>query len=205
MKTATKRADELKSLFKKVLKEFKPQPLQPMEPLTALVKGTLSYDVTDERADQAMAAIEAEFTDLNELRVATELEIQDIIGGRYPAGDERASIITRSLNAIFEKEHTLSLDRLKTVRKTETRQFLRDLPGVNAFIEAYTMLFGFAANAIPVDQTLASHLIEAGIFEPETPVDEIQKFCEHHLKAEESYEFYAAMRAATARSKKKGK
>lgn len=204
MKTATKRADELKSLFKKALKENKPQPLQPLEPLTALVKGAFAYDVPDDRADQAMAAIENEFTDLNELRVATELEIQDIVGGRYPAGEERASIITRSLNAIFEKEHTLSLDRLKTVRKAEIRQFLRDLPGVTPFVEGYTMLFGFGANAIPVDQTLAAFLIDHGIFEPETSHDDIQKFCEHHIKAEDSYDFYAAMRAAV-QPKKKGK
>ncbi len=204
MKTATKRAEELKSLFKKALKEHKPQPLQPLEPLIALVKAALAFDVSDERAEEAYAALDREYCDLNELRVATDLEIQDIIGSRYPAGDQRAAIITQSLNAIFEREYTLNLERLKTTKKAETRQFLRELPGVTPFVEAYTMLYGFGANAIPVDQTLANYLIDHGIFEPGTPIEEIQRFCEHHIKAEDSYDFYASMRAAS-QSKKKSK
>lgn len=204
MKTATKRADELKSLFKKALKEHKPQPLEPLEPLTALVKAALAFDVPDDRADDALAAIEREYCDLNELRVATDLEIQDLIGARYPAGEQRAAIITQSLNAIFEKEHTLSLERLKSTKKAEARQFLRELPAMIPFVEAYTMLYGFGANTIPVDQTMAAHLIEKKIFDPDTAIEDVQKFCEHHIKAEDNYDFYAALRAASL-SKKKGK
>ena len=196
MKTATKRADELKSLFKKALKEHKPQPLQTLEPLTALVKAALAFDVPDDRAGDALGAIEREYCDLNELRVATDLEIQDLIGTRYPAGEQRAAIITQGLNAIFEREHTLNLDRLKAAKKAETRQFLRDLPAMIPFVEAYTMLYGFGANTIPIDQTMATHLIDKGIFEADTSIEDIQKFCEHHIKAEDSYDFYAAIRAA---------
>lgn len=204
MKTATKRADELKSLFKKALKEHKPQPLQTLEPLTALVKAALAFDVSDDRADDALAAIEREYCDLNELRVATDLEIQDLIGARYPSGEQRAAIITQGLNAIFEREHTLNLDRLKAAKKAEARQFLRDLPAMIPFVEAYTMLYGFGANTIPVDQVMAAYLTDKGLFEADTSTEEIQKFCEHHIKAEDSYDFYAAIRAAS-QSKKKGK
>lgn len=205
MKTATKRADELKSLFKKSLKGNKPQPLEPLEPLTAMVKAALSFDVPDKRAADALSAIESQYCDLNELRVATDLEIQDLIGARYPAAEQRAAIITQGLNAIFEKEQTLSLERLKSVKKAEARQFLRELPGMIPFVEAYTMLHGFGANAVPLDQTLADWLIEQGIFDSGTSIDEIQKFCEHHIKAEDSYDFYTAMRAAAQSPKKKGK
>src|SRR5690606_22428279 len=83
---------QLKSLFKKALKEHKPQPLETLEPLTALVKAALAFDVSDDRAEDALAAIQREYCDLNELRVATDLEIQDLIGARYPAGDLRAAI-----------------------------------------------------------------------------------------------------------------
>jgi endonuclease III len=204
MKTATKRAEQLKSLFKKALKEHKPQPLETLEPLTALVKAALAFDVSDDRAEDALAAIQREYCDLNELRVATDLEIQDLIGARYPAGDLRAAIITQGLNAIFEREHTLNLDRLKAAKKAEARQFLRDLPAMVPFVEAYTMLYGFGANTIPIDQTMATYLIEKDIFDPDTSIEDIQKFCEHHVKAEDSYDFFAALRAAS-QSKKKGK
>ena len=107
-----------------------------------MVRGAMSYDVSDTRAAEAVKAINKEFADLNELRVATELEIQELLGTRYPAIEERVALITGALNAIFEKEHTLSLDRMKTISNRDTRQFLRDLRGMNPFVEGYVMLFG---------------------------------------------------------------
>ena len=77
MKNATKHAETLRSLFKSLLKEGKPQPMHKLDPLKALVRGAMSYDMPDARADEAMRAIDREFVDLNELRVATDLEIQE--------------------------------------------------------------------------------------------------------------------------------
>ncbi len=99
-------ADELKQLFKQLFREGKPEPRQTLDALEALVRGAMSYDVTDTRADDAMKAISKEFVDLNELRVATDLEIQEMLGVRYPAIEERVAMITQSLNDIFEREHT---------------------------------------------------------------------------------------------------
>ena len=94
-------------------------------------------------------AIGKEFVDLNELRVATDLEIQELLGVRYPAIEERVAMITQCLNDIFEREHTMSLDRLKTVSKRDARQFLRELPGMQPFVEAYVMLMAFDGTAFP--------------------------------------------------------
>src|SRR4028118_1082718 len=131
MKNAGKHADELKALLKRLIKEHKPADRKAQEPLKALVRGAMSFDMPDTRAEEAMRAIEKEFVDLNELRVATDLEIQELLGVKYPAIERRVAMITRSLNNIFEREHTLSLDRLKTVRKRDARQFLRELPALH--------------------------------------------------------------------------
>src|SRR5215470_16830189 len=124
MKNATKHADELRSLLRKLLRDHKPEPKEPQEPLKALVKGAMIYDVPEEKAEAAMRAIDREFVDLNELRVATDLELQELLGTRYPDIERRVALMTMALNAIFEKEHTLSLERLKTVSKRDARQFL---------------------------------------------------------------------------------
>jgi len=208
MKSATKHAEELRSLFKRLLKEHKPAPKERQEPLKALVRGAMSYDVPDARADEAMRAIDKEFVDLNELRVATDLEIQELLGVRYPQIEKRVAMITLSLNAIFEKEHTLNLERLSTISKRDARQFLRDLPDIHPFVEAYVMLFGFDGHAFPVDEQTIEMLRHAGVLEEETSPDETQRFVEHHLKAEECYDFYGAARKAFAegdgKKKKKG-
>jgi hypothetical protein len=108
MKNATKHADVLKSLSRKLVREYKPAPKQPQEPLPALVRAAMSYDVPDGKAEDAMKAIEKEFVDLNELRVATDLEIQELLGQRYPKIEDRVAMITGALNNIFERENLVA-------------------------------------------------------------------------------------------------
>ena len=71
MKNAGKHADELKSLIKRLIKEHKPGDRAPQEPLKALVRGAMSYDMPDARAEEAMRAIDREFVDSTAIR--TEL------------------------------------------------------------------------------------------------------------------------------------
>src|SRR5947209_4217852 len=165
MKNATKHAEEFRSLFKRLLREEKPAPLTPLEPLPALVRGAMSFDVPDNKAEDAMKAINREFVDLNELRVATDLEIQELLGQRYPEIERRVAMITQSLNNIFEREHTLSLDRLKTISKKDARQFLRELPDIHPFVEAYVMLFSFEGHALPMDEEMLAVLRDEEVFE----------------------------------------
>jgi endonuclease III len=202
MKNAGKHADKLKSVCKKLVKEYKPEPKQSTEPLQALVRGAMSYDVTDARADEAMKAIEKEFVDLNELRVATDLEIQEMLGQRYPEIERRVAMITQSLNNIFEREHTLSLDRLKTISRRDARQFLRELPDIHPFVEAYVMMFAFDGHTVPIDDRMLEYLKEEGVLDEETTLEEAQKFVEHHLKAEECFDLYSSLRKAAAEEKR---
>ena len=98
-------------------------------------------------------------------------------------------MITQSLNTIFESEHTLSLDRLKTISKRDARQFLRELPDMHPFVEAYVMLFGFDGHAVPDRRRRCSSTSATQeIVEEATTLDEAQRFVEHHLKAEECYD-----------------
>jgi endonuclease III len=195
MKNAGKHADDLRALMKRLVKEYKPEDREPQEPLKALVRGAMSFDVPDSRASDAMRAIETEFVDLNELRVATDLEIQELLGVKYPEIQRRVEMITRSLNNIFEREHTLSLDRLKTVSKRDARQFLRELPDIHPFVEAYVMLYGFDGHSFPIDDEMLGFFRDQGIVEDATPLDEAQRFVEHHLKAEECHDLFASLRA----------
>jgi endonuclease III len=205
MKNATKHADDLKALLKRLTRDCKPEPRTTQDPLQALVRGAMTFDVSDVRADEAMRAMEREFVDLNELRVGTELEVQDLLGQKYPAIERRVAIITQALNRIFEKEHTLSLDRLKTISKRDARQVLRDLPDIHPFVEAYVMVFAFDGHAFPIDNETLAHLREQGIVDEETTLEDAQKFIEHQLKAEECYDLYVCVRRSLWDEKKKKK
>src|SRR3954468_24103339 len=176
MKNATKHAEELKSLSRKLMREHKAGEMQPQDALWALVRGAMSYDVPDSRVEDAIKVIQKEFVDLNELRVATELEVQDHLGQRYPQIEERVKMSTSALNAIFEKEHTLSLDRLKTISRRDARQFLRELPEMRPFVEAFVMLMSFDGHAFPVDEQMLAYLRDEEILEDQTSMEDAQKF-----------------------------
>src|SRR5207237_7779856 len=149
----------------------------------------MMFDVSDSRADDAIKTIEKEFVDLNELRVATDLEIQEMLGQRYPGIERRVTMITQALNNIFEREHTLSLDRLKEVSRRDARQFLRELPDIHPFVEGYVMLISLDGNAFPLDETMLEYLRDQEIVDEDVPLEEAQRFVEHHLKPEELYPF----------------
>src|SRR5258708_4417018 len=166
MKNPTKHAHELWSLYKRLIKQHstaQSAPPPPPHPPQALVPPPRLYDVSDARADEAMRLIEREFVGLNELRVATGLEIHELLGTRYPVIEKRVAMITQSLNNIFEREHTLSLDRLKTISRRDARQFLRELPEIHSFVEAYVMLFALDGHAVPVDETIIAYLREQDV------------------------------------------
>ena len=209
MKNATKHADELKSLMKRLLREHKPEPRQPQDPLHALVRAAMSFDMPDAKADEAMRLIDREFVDLNELRVATDLEIHELLGVRYPAIEKRVAMITQSLNNIFEREHTMNLERLKTVSKRDARQFLRELPDIHPFVEAYVMLFAFDGHAFPIDDEILAYFKEQEVVEEDATLEDAQRFVEYHLKAEECFDLFAAVRKVvsdeTGRARKKAK
>jgi endonuclease III len=199
MKNATKHADNLKALYKKLLKEGKPETLPQVDPLRAMVMGILASDAPDARVADAMKVIDKEFVDINELRVATELEVVDLIGPKYPDIAHRALVFREMLNAIFEKEHTLNLERIKTLGKKEVRAFLHELPEMTPFVEAYVSLFGFGHAAVPVDKSMLDVLAEADAVEPGTGLEEGQKFVESQIKGDDGHEFYAVLRRAAAK------
>jgi endonuclease III len=205
MKNPSKHSDALRSLQRQLVRQFKPDPIEPIEPLKALVRGAMSFDVSDSKADEAMKAIDREFVDLNELRVATELEVQELLGVRYPQIERRVAMITQALNDIFEREHTLSLDRLKGVSRREARTFLRELPDIHPFVEAFVMLFAFDGHAVPIDDEILSMLRDEDVVEEQTTVEEAQKFVEHHLKTGEAHPFFVAARRFAFEESRKSK
>ncbi len=207
MKNLIKNADELKNVLKRLAKDARPEPRKTLEPVDALVRAAMSFDMPDTRAEEAMRAIGKEFVDLNELRVATDLEIQELLGVQYPRIQERVAMITQSLNMIFEKEHTMNLDRLRAMSKRDARDFLRKMPDIHPFVEAYVMLMAFDGSAMPVDDQMLAYLKTQGVLGDVATLEDTQKFLEHHVKAEEMYDVFCQLRRASSESegrKKRG-
>lgn len=193
MKNAGKHADELKALCKKLVKD---RPARPeLEPLVAIVRGTLSMDADDMLVDEAMEKITNEFVDLNELRVATELEVVDLLGEAHPKIDEKATIIRSTLHGIFDREQTLKFERIAELKKNEIRQFFRDMETMPPFVEAFVSMHAFDIPAFPLDESTFDYLIDSDVLEEEVSLEEAQQFVESHVKADDMYGTYLALRA----------
>jgi hypothetical protein len=193
MKNSGKHADELKALCKKLVKD---RPARPeLEPLVAIVRGTLSMDADDMLVEEAMEKITAEFVDLNELRVATELEVVDLLGEAHPKIDEKATIIRSTMHGIFDREQTLKFDRIQELKKNEIRQFFRDMETMPPFVEAFVSMHAFDIPAFPLDESTLDYLIDTDVVEEDVSLEEAQQFVESHIKADDMYGSYLAIRA----------
>jgi hypothetical protein len=204
MKNATKHAADIKALINKAAKglEIPEKPVH--DPIKALVLGALLYNASDKQALDALAAFEKEFVDFNELRVATELEVQDLLGEKYPQPVERVEFLIGALNHIFNKEHTLSLNRMKGLKVAEIRVFLEEFPDAVPFVTAYVMLYGYDSAAFPIDDDLLDYLLAEELLEEGTTVPQAQAFLEGHLKADEMHKAYVALRSlVVSRGRKK--
>lgn len=207
MKNATKHADVLKSLVKKMPKEFRARENPKLDPVKAIVLGSLTFDATDADIDDALRRIHAEFFDYNELRVATELEVQELIGPKFSRVEDRAAVIHNALQGVFESESTLKLDRLYELKKADIRAYIHSLPAMLPYVESFVMLLSFDGNALPIDETAKAFLIDQGSLEPDTSLEDAQSFVEHHVKADDSLAFFYYLRdvAGAGRTKSKRK
>ncbi len=205
MKNATKHAATLKSLHKKLCRQHKPGDRPQLDPLRALVLGVLQEACDDGRAHKAAAALDEEFVDVNELRVATELELTNLIGPGYPAAMDRAVRLREILMHLFDGEGRLTIDRVAAMNKKEQRAHLRAVPAMTPFIEGYVSLLGFGQAAMPVDEAMRRYLAGQGVLEADATLEDAQKFLESNLKADEYWPFFACCRAESCKPRSRGR
>jgi endonuclease III len=204
MKNASKHAETLKALLRKIAKDKSERP--EIDPIRAVVRGVLAMDADDATVDDALTRLDAEFVDLNEFRVATELEVADILGEHIPRIDEKAAALRTTLHAIFDAEQTMKLDRLRDMKKAEIRQYLKDLGSLPPFAEAFVAVTAFDIAAFPVDESIHDYLIDEEIVEPDATLEETQNFLESYIKADDIYGAFLAIRdKALVHESKKGK
>ena len=125
MKNATKHAGSLRSLYRKLIRQHRAPPRPQLEPLRAIVMGVLCEQCDDARAQKILEVFEETFVDINELRVATELELAAMIGSRYPGAPERAVRLREILMSLFDAEGRLCIERVAAMNKKDQRSALR--------------------------------------------------------------------------------
>ena len=212
MKNAATHARKLKSVAARFVKSAGDVGERPeMDALRALVLGVLRDGLAEERAQALMAALDEEYVDFNELRVATELELGEHF---HPTlgddAEDRAAQLKDALEAVFDAEGHLSLARVANLAKREQRAALRQIRersrgGLGEYAEAHVALYAFGIGVVPVDAATAACLAELGVVEPDTPAEEAQRFVEQNLRLDDCHPFFHAARTEAYGPKKAGK
>ncbi len=154
----------------------------------------LEADTTPKEAVAARTALVSSFLDLNELRVATPREITDCWKEDFPGAQEKAEIILRVLNAIFDRTYQMGLEYLKKVPRKEIRKALLAL-GAGPYASARVLLGYFGVPAIPVDASLLETLQMEGHVPPGATIEEVQGLLEKIVPPRSAADAHAFLRA----------
>lgn len=159
------------------------------DPVRRLAVAVLGEAAGEAAAQKAVDRLLEQMAGWNELRVSTPEEIEAILGDSIPDVRERARRLTDALNAIFYREHKVSLDRLKDLGRREARQYLEKLDGVDEYVVASVQLWSLGGHAIPVSDGLLESLRRHDLVHPKATRAEVQSFLERHVSAAEAREF----------------
>ena len=168
--------------------------IDPAEPLLGqFVRAFMQWEATCAKAVQAVRRLEQGVVDFNELRVCMPGELVRLMGERYPRAEERARRLRAALNAIYAREHKVSLERLNEMSKRESRDYLESLDGTPRFVAARVSLLGLAGHMAPVDGRIHKRLVERGIIEADSTPETAAAALERKVRAAEMPECYALL------------
>ncbi len=191
MKNSERYARKVKKLLAGPHKDQSPKEV---DPVRLLIVSVLAEDVTAWLASSAMADLEAEYVDFNELRASPVKDIVDCLGRDFRGARVKAEMINRALNRIFEHTNALSLDFLAHETKREVRKVLREKLGLGLYAESVLTLQAFEGHAIPVDRLLLESLKAGGHIHADSDLPDLQGFLERIVPAKDDHAAHESLR-----------
>lgn len=159
-----------------------------------MMRAILEQDTSVRHAEEALKRLEAEYVDLNELRISPLKDLVDCLGRRFVGARYKAEMLTTALNMMFDRANSLSLDYLADKPKREIRRALLEDLHLSHYAEAVVALYAFGGHAIPVDFLLAEALKQGDYVHPQADVADIQGFLERMVLSKDAIAVHEALR-----------
>lgn len=202
MKQGTLYAERVKKHFAALRGSMKVEvPADQDDSLRRLATSVLGENQGDEPARQIVTRLLERMADWNEIRVSTADELLQAAG--IAASDQRPYFqrLLRALQAVYNREHRVSLERLKSLGRREARQFLEAQDGVGPYAAAAVALWSLGGHGIPVDDVLLDTLRKEELVHPTADRAEVQAFLERNIAASDAREFVMIMNEYARRRK----
>ena len=169
--SAKNRADLINKLYKVAKKEYNfIKPLSNRTVFEHMLYGCCLENSTFEAADEALAKLQENFCDWNEVRVTTIDELAES-GKNLGNPREGATSVKQTLYGVFEKYFTYDLDFLKKENLSKAVATFEAMKGVTRFVISYVSQNGLGGHSIAIDRSTMSLFYVLGIVSE----DEAQK------------------------------
>ena len=169
--SAKNRADLINKLHKVAKKEYEfIKPLSNRTVLEHMLYGCCLENSTFEAADEALAKLQENFCDWNEVRVTTPEELAES-GKNLGNPTDGATSVKKTLHNVFEEYFTFDLDFLRKENLGKSVATFEKMKGVTPFVIAYVSQNGLGGHSIPIDRSTMSLFYVLGI----VTEDEAQK------------------------------
>jgi hypothetical protein len=194
MRGATECAKRLKLLFSSLRAKLGKVGHPPItDPITQMLLGILSRDTPESKASDGLERLRSMVVDYNELRVIAAIELAEVLAD-FPDVRLKCEDISRALNAVFAREHSVSLDRLAELPRKEVIASLEEIEGLEAYSRARVRLLGLQQHAIPLDEAMWAYARQEEIVDRRCPLQEAQAFLERQISDEDALEFVALLK-----------
>jgi endonuclease-3 len=146
------RTSQFAKLHKVLKKHYKPvAPRSDRPVLEHLLFACCLENAHYEAAEEALAALEEQFYDWNEVRVSTVRELSEVMP-RLPNPAAAATRIRNVLQHVFEATYTFDLEELRKKNLGPATDRLQKVNGVTEFGVAYVVQAALGGHAIPTGE-----------------------------------------------------
>ena len=195
VKNASVAAKKFSALLKKIGPVAPPAFPSSDDPVGVLVMSMLLWESSTDKALAAYVRLMEQVVDFNDLRVCMPHETVEIIGPRYPRALDRAQRLRAVLRNVYLREHAMKLDRLPSTGKREIKKYIESLEGIVPYAASRVLLLSFDTHALPVDDQLRTHLIEAEVVDASIEIPELSTWLASQVKAGESAATHFALQS----------
>lgn len=171
-------------------------PIDVAEPILGeFLRAFLSWECTGSRAQIALKRIEDSVVDFNELRICLPDELIRLMGERYPRVEERALRVRASLNDLYVRQHSVTLEHLRDLPTKDARGFLESLDGVPRYVSSRVLLICLGGHAAPVDGRICRRLVEAKLVDDAATPEVAASMLEKKTRPDDLPDLYRLLQA----------
>ncbi|QDT34024.1 hypothetical protein [Thalassoglobus polymorphus] len=194
------KAAEKQKICKKLVTELKKHykgspPKQERSVFETLLFSACLEDSSYEQAEAAYARLLDGFFDLNEIRVSSVLEIEEVLGDINDA-NWKALRIREVLQYVFETYYAFDIEVLKRKTQEAANKELMSISHLSTFMRDYTVQNALGAHVLPIDETMAQVLKWLALAAPVDTEEQAADAIKAGLKKTEGQQFCYLLKCA---------